>query len=73
MSMTAEQFRAIRHRLGLTQEELATVLGYSLAMQVSEIERATNPKPVPRHVAMLMTAFDKGYRTDDWPTRQADH
>ncbi|RWN51409.1 MAG: XRE family transcriptional regulator [Mesorhizobium sp.] len=65
--MTASEFKEIRLRLGLTQAELAAVLGYPLAMQVSELERATNPKPVPRHVALLMKAYDDGYRPDGWP------
>lgn len=68
--MTAAEFKAIRLRLGLTQAELASVLGYSIAMQVSELERATNPKPVPRLIAMLVKAFDAGYRPDEWPTKR---
>lgn len=62
------EFLEIRKRLGLTQSQMASVLGYSVAMQVSELERATNPKPVPRHVAMLMRAYDEGYRPKNWPT-----
>ncbi len=65
--MTASEFRTIRLRLGLTQAELAAVLGYPIAMQISELERITNPKPVPRHVAMLMKAYDDGYRPEGWP------
>lgn len=68
--MNATEFKEIRLRLGLTQAELAAVLGYPIAMQVSELERATNPKPIPRHVAMLMKAFDAGYRTDEWPNQK---
>ncbi|MEY9198705.1 transcriptional regulator with XRE-family HTH domain [Sinorhizobium fredii] len=65
--MDNNEFRAIRQRLGLTQAQLATVLLYPRATQVSEIERPTNPKPVPRHVALLMRAYDEGYRPKDWP------
>ena len=65
--MDNEEFRAIRKRLGLTQAQLAAVLNYPHPMQVSEIERDTNPKPVPRHVALLMRAYDEGYRPKDWP------
>lgn len=61
------EFRAIRKRIGLTQAQLATVLGYSHLMQVSELERATNPKPVPRVIALLMRAYDEGYRPREWP------
>lgn len=65
--MTNREFKAIRLRLRLTQAELSRVLGYPHPMQVSELERATNPKPVPRHVAMLMQAYDEGYRPHGWP------
>lgn len=65
--MDNEEFRAIRKRLGLTQALLADVLGYSQPMQVSEIERDKNPKPVPRAIALLMRAYDEGYRPKDWP------
>ena len=65
--MTNDEFKEIRLRLGLTQAQLAAVLGYSIPMQVSELERDRNPKPVPRLVAMLMEAFDAGYRPKNWP------
>lgn len=65
--MDNDEFRAIRKRLGLTQAQLAAVLLYPRAMQVSEIERPTNPRPVPRHVALLMKAYDEGYRPEGWP------
>lgn len=65
--MDNEEFRAIRKRLGLTQAQLAAVLLYPRAMQVSEIERPTNPRAVPRHVALLMKAYDEGYRPEGWP------
>ncbi|MBC7149029.1 MAG: helix-turn-helix domain-containing protein [Rhizobium sp.] len=65
--MDNDEFRAIRKRLGLTQSQLAGLLLYPHATQVSEIERPTNPKPVPRHVALLMRAYDEGYRPKDWP------
>jgi transcriptional regulator with XRE-family HTH domain len=61
------EFKAIRKRLGLTQSQLAEVLGYQQLMQVSELERPTNPKPVPRAIALLMRAYDEGYRPKDWP------
>ena len=66
--MDNDEFRAIRKRLGLTQAQLAAVLGYSHLMQVSEIVRISNPKPVPRAIALLMRAYDEGYRPKDWPT-----
>jgi transcriptional regulator with XRE-family HTH domain len=65
--MGNDEFKAIRQRLGLTQAQLASVLGYQHPMQVSELERTTNPKPVPRAIALLMVAYDEGYRPKDWP------
>lgn len=64
--MTSHEFRAIRLRLGLTQAELARVLHYDKPLTVSTYER-TNPRKIPTHVALLMTAYDEGYRPKDWP------
>lgn len=65
--MTPEEFRAIRQKLGFTQAELATYLGYAAPVRVSEFERATNPRPVPDLLARLMVAYRDGYRPADWP------
>ena len=66
--MTNEEFRAIRKRLGLTQAQLARVLRYEIALTISTYERNKNPRQIPTHVALLMTAYDEGYRPKDWPT-----
>lgn len=66
-AMENHEFRAIRKRIGLTQAQLAAVLDWSHPVQVSEIERETNPKSIPKHVALLMRAYDEGYRPKDWP------
>lgn len=64
--MTNEDFKAIRKRLGFNQAELAALLGYGSAVRISEFERSTNPVPVPRLVAMVMTAMDDtGWRPKD--------
>jgi transcriptional regulator with XRE-family HTH domain len=65
--VTNLEFRAIRQRLGLTQAQLAAVLGYEMALTVSTYERETNPRRIPTHVALLMTAYDEGYRPKKWP------
>ena len=65
--MTAASFKAIRHRLRLTQAQLACVLKYDTALTISTYERATNPRPIPAHVALLMVAYNEGYRPSDWP------
>ncbi|MBZ9921474.1 helix-turn-helix domain-containing protein [Mesorhizobium sp. BR1-1-7] len=67
--MTNHEFRAIRQRLGITQAQLARVLGYELPLTVSTMERETNPKPIPELLARLMRAYDEGYRPPDWPRK----
>lgn len=63
--MIATQFRAIRTALGLTQAQLAEVLGYGHANRVSAFEIGT--REVPHHVALLMIAYQSGYRPAGWP------
>lgn len=63
--MIAAQFRAIRIHLGLTQAQLASVLGYGHANRVSAFEIGS--REVPHHVALLMLAYQSGYRPADWP------
>lgn len=60
--MTNEEFRNIRERLGFTQAELAAFLDYSSPMRISEFERKTNPRPVPRLLALVMQALESGWR-----------
>lgn len=66
--MTNNQFRAIRLKLGLTQAQLAEVLGYETALTISTYERESNPRNIPHHVEMLMIAFRDGYRPKHWPS-----
>jgi len=68
-SMTPAQFRRIRENLGFTQQELADFLGYGRALRISEMERETNPRPVPEFLARLMVAYRDGYRPKDWPKK----
>lgn len=60
--MTPDQFRAIRLRLGMSQAQLASFLDYGHAVRISEFERVTNPRPVPRLLALVMLALDSGWR-----------
>lgn len=71
--MTPQQFRAIRLRLNMTQADLAQLLGYSMPLTISQFERKTNPKPVPRHLDLLMEALDTGFWPKDWPQKVTDH
>lgn len=62
--VTPTTFRAIRLRLGFTQAELAAFLDYGHAVRISEFERPTNPRPVPRLLALVMHALDSGWRPE---------
>lgn len=66
-AMTNTELKRVRTGLGLTQTQLATLLGYASALQISSFERPTNPRPVPHILALLMRAYDDGYRPSDWP------
>lgn len=67
-NMTAREFRGIRENvLRLTQAQLAPLLDYADPIRISEFERTTNPRPVPTHIARLMTAMCAGWRPSDWP------
>lgn len=65
--MTGEELKAIRRTLGLTQQQLATALGYTHGLRISEFERASHPVAIPKHVALLMDAINQGYRPPNWP------
>lgn len=69
-TMTNEELREIRGKLGMTQQQLAALLGYSGALQISSYERAKNPRPVPQLLELLMRAYDEGYRPKDWPIKE---
>lgn len=43
------------------------VLGYTNVLSIPAFERATNPREVPLHLAMLMQAFRDGWRPPGWP------
>lgn len=61
--MSPKEFKEIRKRLGMTQAQLADILGYGARVRLSEFERATNPVPIPRLVALIMRAMDEtGWR-----------
>lgn len=64
--MTNEQFAEIRAKLGLTHKQLALVLGYGARTRISELECGL--RDIPNHIALLMTAYNEGYRPKEgWP------
>lgn len=64
--MTGEDMKAIRKELGLTQSQMAAVLGYGHAMRISEFERTQNRADIPYHTAMIMQALAYGWRPENW-------
>lgn len=70
MDMTAEDFREARRTLGLTQPQLAAMLGVSVR-QVKGMEAekdALKRRIAPWH-ARLIAAYLAGYRPADWPLK----
>lgn len=63
--MTGQQLREARETLGLTQAQLAAVMGMSRPVTISaaENERAQLGAQSER----LVRAYLAGYRPDDWP------
>ena len=69
--MTKGEFRRIRHAVGLTQAQLAHVLGFAAPNYVSVLEgrsASAKDRTIPPMVARLMRAYRDGYRPLDWPT-----
>ena len=64
------EFRLIRRLLGLTQAQLAPLIGYRHATRVAECEREGAVIPAP--VALLMRAYEDGYRPTDWARVQGN-
>ena len=62
--MTPAQFQAHRKALGLTQAQLAQVMGYGSQTGISEIEGRAE---VPPQTALLMRAFVLVGLPDTWP------
>jgi transcriptional regulator with XRE-family HTH domain len=65
--MTPAEFRDIRIGLGLTQPELAVMLGFNHGSTVGALESARSGKAITLQVERLMRAYEAGYRPADWP------
>lgn len=64
--MTPAELKQARSDLGLTQAQLAAVLGYAHKIRISELERGV---AMPGASAvLLLRAYLAGYRPLDWPT-----
>ncbi len=64
--MTPYEIRNARQALGLTQAQLAALMGLGDKARVAEWERgARHPSPQSER---LIRAYLDGYRPTDWPT-----
>lgn len=64
--MTGEEFRTLRMALGLTQAQLAKVLGFGHGNYIGAMENGR--RAIPPLVDRLMVAYRAGYRPEDWPS-----
>lgn len=63
--MTPDQIKDARQSLGLSQEDMARMMGYRSKSRLSEIERGK--KPISDAATRLLAAYMSGYRPEDWP------
>lgn len=63
--MTPAELKQARIDLGLTQAQLAPLLGYRHTPRISELESGAR-KPTAAAV-LLLRAYLSGYRPPDWP------
>lgn len=70
MDMRPDEFRTIRLTLGLTQAQLAKLLGYAHGSTVGAFEvdpASPTTRPIPPLLVRLMRAYEAGYRPKNWP------
>ena len=67
--MTPAEIRAARETLGLTQAQLARVMGMRGQVSISEWESGTRSPTAA--ASRLLLAYMDGYRPKDWPTAPA--
>lgn len=66
--MTPAEFRAARLSLGLTQAQLAAVMGYAAYNRVSPRANIEGGRRRPSQAAIrLLRALLDGWRPSDWP------
>lgn len=63
--MTPATIREARQTLGLSQAQLAPLLGYADKSRISELERGE--RQPGGAVLLLLQAYLAGYRPADWP------
>lgn len=66
--MTPHQLARARERLGLTLEQMATVLGYEgVQRRQMQYDLETGRKRIREPQRRLVEAYLAGYRPPDWP------
>lgn len=66
--MTPTQLREARLRLGLTLEQMATLLGYKgVQRRQMQYDLETGRRPIREPQRRLVEAYLSGYRPRDWP------
>jgi DNA-binding transcriptional regulator YiaG len=65
--MDPTEIRAQRKGLGLTQSQMAHVMGYGDRTRITEIENGRNNPS--KSAVRLLKAYVDGYRPADWPGR----
>jgi len=67
-AMTPNDMARARKRLGLTLEQLATMLGYQgIQRRQMQHDLETGRRVVREPQRRLVEAYLRGYRPDDWP------
>ena len=67
-NMDGQQIKAARKHLGLTQTQLAEVMGYYNNTHISRIE--SGPRDMSEQGQKLLQAYLDGYRPKDWPVEK---
>ena len=66
--MTPKQMARARERLGLTLEQMATMLGYSgVQRRQMQYDLETGRREIRGPQRRLVDAYLSGYRPADWP------
>lgn len=67
--MNPKDMARARERLGLTLEQMATMLGYSgVQRRQMQYDLETGRREIREPQRRLMQAYIAGYRPADWPT-----
>lgn len=66
--MSPDEIKEARRNLGLNQNQMASMLGYTAYNRISEFE--TGKRKPPEIAIRLISAYIDGYRPADWPEKR---